>query len=676
MPELIQKCREFLSVVLEKSNWLHDGKLARYSVNDVVGAGGVLLAALIGIMREQFAASVALSLGIALSVIGFLGTQHYFRSGERQEFDRQAAHYAQTVVNSTLRYEGYILDLVRGFEGPTPMDRFQFGDYAFDSLKRYKGLRRLAWIPFASADRRGEFEARAQEDGLSGFQIREQSGSGGLINAGARDFYFPIYYAYPFDKDREFMGLDLYSLDQFRSAFDAAGEGGHPVVVSQSRYGNSLSAPTEFQIIRPVYDSSGSADIGAPGKQRLRGFVAGALHLDTIVESVVDELTTPAWLDIYVYRRQDSEDGDLLLYRPSRMRSTASEPLSRGAVINGLFSRQAFVIGDMELTVVIKPVAAKYSFESSVLPYWAGSFGLLLSVFVTHSLASAHSRARVIEQTVAERTVALSDANISLHNEILERQRAEMEMRRAKDQAEVANRAKSEFLAMVSHELRTPLNAIIGFSEIMTQEVFGPVKNEKYADYIGDISSSGTHLLGLINNILDLSKVESGQFKLNNQNVHLATGIADIMRLVAELAETGGVTVDTNIPDDLPDLRGDRQAIRQILLNLLSNAIKFTEPNGNVRIGAAVDKAGRLVLAVEDTGIGIPAESIESVFEPFTQVDSSLARQFEGTGLGLPLTRSLVELHDGSVELESWFGEGTKVTVTFPKERVVGVATH
>lgn len=662
--------------MLEKSNWLHDGKLARYSINDVIGVGGVLLASLIGIMREQFAASVALVLGGALSVIGFLGTQHYFGAGERLEFDKQAAHYTQTVVNSTLRYEEFILDLARGFEGATPMDRWQFGDYATDSLKRYVGLRMLAWIPFVPAARRGKFEARAQDDGLSGFQIRERGGDGNLIDAGPREFYFPIYYAYPFDKDREFMGLDLHSLDQFQTALDAAGEGGHPVVVSRSRYGNSLSAPTEFQIIRPVYDSSGGADIGAPRKQRLRGYVAGALRLDTIVGSVVDELTTPAWLDIYVYRRHKSEDGDLLLFRPSRMRSAASEPLSRADVFGGLFSRQTFVIGDMELAVVIKPVAAKYSFESSVFPYWAGSFGLLLTIFVAHSLASAHSRARVIEQTVAERTVALSDANISLHNEILERQRAEMEMRRAKDQAEVANRAKSEFLAMVSHELRTPLNAIIGFSEIMTQQVFGPVKNEKYADYIGDISKSGTHLLGLINNILDLSKVESGQFKLNDQNVHLATGIADIMRLVAELAETGGVTVDTNIPDDLPDLRGDRQAIRQILLNLLSNAIKFTEPNGSVRIDAEVDKAGRLVLAVADTGIGIPVEAIESVFEPFTQVDSSLARQFEGTGLGLPLMRSLVELHDGSVKLESRFGEGTKVTVTFPKERVVGVTAH
>jgi signal transduction histidine kinase len=629
-----------------------------------------------GIVREQFAASIVLVLGTALSVIGFLTAQQYFRSGEQQEFDRQAAHYIQTVVNSTQRYEEYILDLARRFEGPAPMDRWQFDDYSTDRLERHKGLLSLAWIPFVSADRRGEFEAKAHDDGLFGFQIRERGGTGNLVDAGPRDFYLPIYYAVPFDVDREFLGMDLYFLEECRPALDAAGEGGHPVVMPWSRHRDSLPAPTEFQIIRPVYDSSGSADIGAPRKQRLRGFVAGALRLDTIVESVVEELTTPAWLDIYVYRRNGTADTDLLLFRPSGMRSGRTIPSSPTEIMKGLFSRQAFAIGDMDLAVVIKPVATKYSFESSVLPYWVGSFGLLLTLFTAYYLAATQNRARVIELTVAERTAALSEANISLHNEILERQRAEIEMRRAKDQAEVANRAKSEFLAMVSHELRTPLNAIIGFSETMSQEVFGPVGNKKYKGYVGDIRKSGTHLLGLINNILDLSKVESGQFGLSEQEVNLGDGISEILRLVSELAEAGDVKVDSTVPEDLPELRGDRQAIRQILLNLLSNAIKFTEPDGRVQINAGIDHSGQLVLAIVDTGIGIPEEAMDSIFERFTQVDSSLSRQFEGTGLGLPLTRSLVELHDGSVELESSPGEGTKVTVTFPRERVVGATTH
>ena len=630
----------------------------------------------INIVREHFAASIVLVLGTALSATGFLTAQQYFLSGEQQEFERQAAHYVQTVVNSVQRYETYILDVAHQFEGPAPMDRWQFDDYAEERLERYEGLQSLAWIPLVVADSRVDFEKRAHDDGLIGFQIREQGGTGELVDAGPRDFYFPVYYAVPFDVDREFLGMDLNSIEEFRTVLEAAGEGGHPVVVTRLWRSSSTPAPTEFQIIRPVYDSTESADIGAPRKQRLKGFVAGALQLDTIVESVVDELTTPAWLDIYVYRRNETVDSDLLLFRPSGMRTEQTEPLSPAEIAEGLFNRHTFAIGDMALTVVVKPVATKYSFESSILPYWVGSFGLLLTLFTAYYLAATQNRARVIEQTVTERTVALSDANISLHNEILERQRAEMEMRRAKDQAEVANRAKSEFLAMVSHELRTPLNAIIGFSEMMSQEMFGPVRNKKYKGYVGDIRKSGTHLLGLINNILDLSKVESGRFGLTEQEVNLGDGITETLRLVLELAEAGDVKVNCNVPNDLPELQGDRQAIKQILLNLLSNAIKFTEPEGHVQINVGVDEAGQLVLAIEDTGIGIAEESIDSVFEPFTQVDSSLSRQFEGTGLGLPLTRNLVELHDGSVDLESSPGVGTKVTVTFPRERVVGATTH
>ncbi len=655
---------------------LHEKSKADAQENVVPGPeksrGGVR----IGILREQFAASVVLVLGVALSAVSFLTTQHYFRLGEQREFDKQAAHYTQTVVNSMRRYEEYILDLAHNFESPDPMDRFEFGDYSVDRMKRYKGLQALAWIPFVPAVRRAEFEANAREDGLFGFRIRAQGAARELVDAGQRDFYFPIYYAAPFDENQEFLGFDLYSVEEVRPILDSAGEGGHPVVLPRMRIGGNVPSPTEIQIVRPVYDASAGADIGAPRKQRLKGFVAGSLKFDEIVETVVDELTTPAWLDIYVYRLHEAASAELLLFRPSPMRSRVAAPLGADEIVKGFHSRQTFAVGDMNLAVVIKPVATKYSFESGVLPYWVGSFGLLLTVFATYYLAATQNRARVIEQMVGERTVALSDANISLHNEILERQRAEMEMRRAKDQAEVANRAKSEFLAMVSHELRTPLNAIIGFSEMMSQEVFGSIGNRKYIGYVDDIRKSGTHLLGLINNILDLSKVESGQFVLNEQDVHLADGVSDILRLVSELAETGGVRVDSAIPDDLPELRGDGQAIRQILLNLLSNAIKFTEPDGRVRIGAEVDRAGQLVLAVEDTGIGIPEESIESVFEPFTQVDSSLARQFEGTGLGLPLTRSLVELHDGSMDLQSTLGKGTKVTVTFPRERVVGATTH
>jgi signal transduction histidine kinase/CHASE1-domain containing sensor protein len=627
-------------------------------------------------LRDHFAATAVFILGMALSAAAFVGTHHYFRSGEEQEFERQAAHYVQTVVNATRRYEQYVLDVAQRFEQPAPLDRWQFDEFAQDLRLRHKSLLSLAWIPLVPSDRRNEFEAKAQDDGLIGFRISEAGENGKPRDAGPRDFYFPIYYAVPFDLDREYLGIDLYSLKEFRPLLDSAGEGGHPVALSWSRFGSSDTRPADLQILRPVYDTSENADIGSPRRQRLRGFVAGAFKLDSIASTVINDLTTPAWLDVYIYRQNGNGGRDPILFLPSRLVGDESEMLTYDELASGLVSLHDFTVANIGLTVAIKPVTGKYGFESSILPYWAGSFGVLLTLFISYSLVTAQSRTRIIERTVADRTAALSNANISLHNEILERQRAEMEMRHAKDQAEVANRAKSEFLAMVSHELRTPLNAIIGFSEIIAQEVFGPVTNRKYAEYIGDIRKSGTHLLGLINNILDLSKVESGQFKLNEEKIRLEDGISEVMRFISELAQMGSINVKSDIPDNLPELRGDRQAIRQILLNLLSNAIKFTEEDGDVSVSAQLDQAGRLVLAIEDTGIGIPGDLVESVFEPFIQVDSSLARKFEGTGLGLPLTRSLVELHGGSVDLRSKLGKGTKVTVIFPRERVVGAITH
>lgn len=673
MPEWLQNIRNWLKPPEKKETTT---SLAAEDTARPAHGGVTLLFGPTGYMRDRLAAITVFVFGAALSAAAFLATQHYFRSGEEQEFERQAAHYVQTVVNATRRYEQYALDMAQRFEQPGSLDRWQFDEFAQDLRLQHKSLLSLAWIPLVPSDRRHEFETKAQNDGLIGFQIRESDQNGKALNARPRDFYLPIYYSVPFDRDREFLGIDLYSLEEFRPLLDAAGEGGHPVALSWSRYGSSGTRPGNLQILRPVYDSSENADIGSPRRQRLLGFVAVAFELDSIASTVVNDLTTPAWLDVYIYRRNENETRDLILFLPSRLNATDEEMVSYEELTSGLVSLHDFSVANIGLTVAIKPVAGKYSFESGILPYWAGSFGLLLTLFITYSLAAAQSRTRIIEQTVADRTAALSNANISLHNEILERQRAEMEMRRAKDQAEVANRAKSEFLAMVSHELRTPLNAIIGFSEMMSQEVFGPVSNLKYAEYIGDIRKSGTHLLGLINNILDLSKVESGQFKLNEEKIRLEDGIYEVMRFISELAQMGSINVQSDIPDNLPALRGDRQAIRQILLNLLSNAIKFTEEDGNVSVSAQLDHAGRLVLAIEDTGIGIPGDLIESVFEPFIQVDSSLSRKFEGTGLGLPLTRSLVELHGGSVDLHSELGKGTRVTVIFPRERVVGAVTH
>ncbi|MGH6967539.1 MAG: ATP-binding response regulator [Stellaceae bacterium] len=251
----------------------------------------------------------------------------------------------------------------------------------------------------------------------------------------------------------------------------------------------------------------------------------------------------------------------------------------------------------------------------------------------------------------------------------MERKRIEAQLIETKNSAEAASRAKTEFLANMSHELRTPLNAIIGFSEILKQEPLGPLGHPSYRDYVRDVYESGVHLLRIINDILDLSKIEVGKLTLSEAPIEPGETIESCLRIVRERANNGGLTLATDLAPDLPTLNADERMVKQVLLNLLSNAIKFTPSGGSVRVVARVDEADGLTIQVVDTGIGIAAADLERALQPFEQIDSSLHRKYQGTGLGLPLARSMCELHGGRFTIESTVGKGTTVTVRFPPER-------
>jgi len=240
----------------------------------------------------------------------------------------------------------------------------------------------------------------------------------------------------------------------------------------------------------------------------------------------------------------------------------------------------------------------------------------------------------------------------------------------AKEGAEMASRAKSEFLANMSHELRTPLNAIIGFSDIIKHEMFGKIGADTYLDYAGHIKSSGEHLLSLINDILDVSAIEAGKFEMHEEEVNIQAVTDACLRLVNERAEKNSIQIECAIADNLPNLVGDERRIKQVLINLLSNSVKFTPRGGHVLVSARLDGRGGMILSVKDTGIGIAKEDIPKVLSPFGQVDSSLARQYEGTGLGLHLSRTFIELHGGKLVIESEVGKGAEVSAHFPPGRL------
>ena len=271
---------------------------------------------------------------------------------------------------------------------------------------------------------------------------------------------------------------------------------------------------------------------------------------------------------------------------------------------------------------------------------------------------------------------------------IVERHRAEAALKAAKQEAEraadiahasmvdaqAANRAKTEFLANMSHELRSPLNAVIGFSQVMMDGLFGPLGSSRYDTYARDIYASGNHLLSVINDILDLAKIEAGKVELDDQEIDVEEVTQFCLSVIRERSEARRIQLVLDVPADAPGLVADEQKLKQMLINLLSNAVKFTLDGGEVRLGIGLDEDGNFLFNVADTGIGMSESDLHRVVEPFTQVDSGLNRRYEGTGLGLPITKSFMELHGGTLRLRSQPNVGTTATLVFPPSRICGTS--
>ncbi len=345
-----------------------------------------------------------------------------------------------------------------------------------------------------------------------------------------------------------------------------------------------------------------------------------------------------------------------------------------------IFTSHVFIFATL-----IVLLAIRMTFASVVMPVlYAGTVPMTLAVLVRlgimqdpfyYALASMALGVHIYFVFLAKglRQTALAMLEYRSEKDLLiaELEEAKSISDEARHRAEAANLAKSRFLANMSHELRTPLNAIMGFSEVMQNEILGPLENETYREYSGNIHDSGRHLLNLINEILDLSRIEAGRYELHEEQLRLTDVVEDCQRLLKLRADAKGLVIVEDFEADLPQLWADQRAVRQICLNLMSNALKFTPRGGRITLTAATLPDGGQLLAVRDTGPGIPKDELPKVLQAFGQ--GSLAHQIAegGTGLGLPIVQNLIELHGGVFELRSELRKGTDAVVIFPKKRVL-----
>lgn len=413
---------------------------------------------------------------------------------------------------------------------------------------------------------------------------------------------------------------------------------------------------------------------GVPGNMRIYSFLVSPLLNDKGEVEYLDVLGQPDIADQSVLQRERDDAISLLtsVFDVSEIGIVVTDANSRIVRVNDAFVRaygwRREELISAEISSLVTPderEAAKSNHEEFIRTGQRSS-GEMKLIRKDGAIANALYTTATLELSHRRRFQVTTVMDITL------RKQMEISLRIAKDQADAANRAKSAFLANMSHELRTPLNAIIGFSDMMVKETFGALGHPKYAEYLEDISGSGKHLLEIINEVLDMSKIEAGRIELDESEVDVRNLIESVTRMMASRAFGNSITIQAEIEDRLPNIVADQRLLRQVFINLVTNAVKFSHNGGRVDVKALLAGNGDLECRIIDYGVGIPKDKIAQALEPFGQVSERPENSSDqGTGLGLPLAKAMVDLHEGALELLSDVGQGTTVIVRFPAARVV-----
>ncbi|MDH3739848.1 MAG: CHASE domain-containing protein, partial [Alphaproteobacteria bacterium] len=583
--------------------------------------------------RVQLVPALVFTFGGIAAVSGYLAINDYAIAPFEAEIDRAASETSAVLTESIDRHIAIAESTAALFSGPdVAVNRWAFLEFTRTLPDENPALSAIEWLPRVAKDQRVEFEKTAHADGLFDFRFVEPAADGRRVPAAQRSEYHPIYYVEPYAGNEAVLGLDLGADDRIAAFLAQVRDAGKTAAAPADLMSGALADRPGISILVPVFRTSIIPTTVAGRRDALSGFVRTTFRFDLLFEALQSSVAGLPELDIYIFDRDAANELSLIHAFSSQVADSPGRPINAKDALRSAYVSVEHAVAGQRWTIVVKPVDNIFQSVVGFTAWGFAAFTLLLTALLLRHLIT---------------------------------------IRLAKDQAEAANRAKSEFLAMMGHELRTPLTAVIGFSDMMVGELFGPLSNKHYKQYTAHINSSATHLLELINSILNLSKVEDGHYRLEKEEFELA----DIWRSVFDILQASisesGVEVDEQLSKSPIRLNADPVAIRQILLNLVSNAIKFTGQGGRVSVTVSKGPEGRLILQVIDTGIGIAQEHLDLVLKPFRQVDNTMARMYEGIGVGLPLTRKLVELQGGELRIESKVDEGTEVSVIFPRSIIV-----
>ena len=592
--------------------------------------------------------------GTVLSASVFLVLRGTYINADRQQFQDDAAYYGTAFKGAVERHVSSLAAIQAFVSTSHDVNRWEFSAFAHQILPRNSGFKAVLWLPQLRQGQRSVFESDLHRDGLYGLKLREVTANGKLVKAPERPVYLPVAYVEPFEGSGNLIGVDLLNNGVYGRLFRDAGKSGRqeasgPVPQALVEGATPPMVAVAFPLNRPVR--------GHGSSQGPEGFVLGVLQLQGVVAA-----SFGARAPIQA----------AIAYGPAAAPSVFLAGQD-GQSPNGIgmaqwfadaeFHRQVpFHVARQEFYLLLRSATHGNPLTRFYAPLGAALLVMALTALLGQSLATTALRKREVERAVIARTAELRALNQTLSEEVEQRRQAEAALWSAKDRAETANRAKSAFLHTMSHELRTPLNAIIGFSSLLADG--GEAFQAKSGEYIREINGSGVRLLDLINDILEITQMDGAE-KQAGEQLCVRDLVEVVMAKVQPLADKSGVTLESSLDGSLPLLCGDSRRLQRALFHLLANAVKFSGRGDAAVISARLDR-GELAIQVSDNGPGMAA----GIMDFFSQLDASLARKHEGVGLGLTYVRRAACQHDATVEIDSSPGEGTRVTLRFPHDRM------